>query len=318
MSGLDSYTSGPKETWRGWQWNRVIERLGGVRPKMSDKEIRIALSDKVVLYLCGPDNIDGREAVKRGFSKANLFAVDICEDNIRRVRSEGGIGLVGRLEQIIINWKENLPIDVIIADTCSGFNEAVLDLTDAVVGSAATNQQTVLSINMKRGRDAGTNYIREFAKTGSVSDLDTSDVKARLRLPASRFRTAKQRRYPKVLADSIEWLEREHMEWCGTAEAVNACARETLHRAKQWWWEMFKHDIMRAWNSSQPAFYTYKNKTNGVTTSVMDSVVCRAARLKDRDVRGDWLAASNKAYKGNVKGVIAAAKAIRTSRNGHI
>ena len=159
MAGLDSYANGTKETWRGWQWNRIVERLPGWRPNMGPSFYRNLCADKTVLYLCGPDDFDRQVALKKGFRHENLIACDL--DGVSHVRSGGGLGISCNLIDAISLWPKDWPLDVIIADFCGGITRESFDLALSVHWSPAVHSGTVLSANFLRGRDAWVNEIRQ-------------------------------------------------------------------------------------------------------------------------------------------------------------
>jgi hypothetical protein len=298
MVGLESYDSGAKETWRGWQWNRIVERLIGTR-RLSDKEKRLELAKKTVLYLCGPDDHDRTVALRHGFRSENLIAVDICSDNIAKVRKHGGIGIVSRLEQVVDGWS-GVHIDAIVADTCSGFDNAAFDLEQSMMRSKAVSHETVVSINLKRGRDPGSNHFRDLLKVHWSSN-------GRDKIMQSGFVGCAPDR-----------------ELSAINEAWSHIDGETLHRGKLWW---FYHtglheSIGEIWNSSRPVFYSYRTVTDSSVT-VMDSCVYLAVlhtgiekwREWSRNVEMPWKASPNKKHNPQVvKQKVAAAKAVRTMK----
>lgn len=152
MKGLDSYQSGTKGTWRGWQWNQISKRLCGGR-KLGPAAVRDVLSKKTVLYLVGPDDFDREAAIKRGFRNENLIAIDINNENIARVRTSGGIGLQGSLQQIILEWPRHQQIDAVIFDSCAGVNADFGYMILALAECPAMTADSVVSINLLRGRD---------------------------------------------------------------------------------------------------------------------------------------------------------------------
>jgi len=159
MVGLAEYTSRPKETWRGWQWNRIAERLAGDSKAPSAQ--RRACSRATALYLCGPEDIDRQVALGKGFRTENLVAVDLDEASILRVREGGGIGVCARLEELLVTWPADWPIDVVVADTCTGFSASAIGLFAALVASPGVSDRTVVSVNLQRGRDKDTTEWRE-------------------------------------------------------------------------------------------------------------------------------------------------------------
>lgn len=160
MVGLESYDGGEKQSWRGWQWNRIAEMLPGCRQGMRPSQLRSAARKAVALYLCGPDDMDREKALRSGFLNHNLIAVDIDEDNIENVRRTGGLGIVGNLADAIAMWPPTLMPSAIVADLTGGLTKSALDIHAALVLSGAIRAGTVVSINLLRGRDPQTNEWR--------------------------------------------------------------------------------------------------------------------------------------------------------------
>lgn len=163
MSGVESYDHGRKHTWRGWQWNLIVNRLPELRDAttFSARDAALAAKDKIVIYLCGSRDFDRQCGLARGFLNHNMIAVDVSEANIRRIRRRGGLGICGRLEHIIARWPSDWHIDVIIADLCSGLSKQVDGLIGVMRCSQAVTDNTVIAMNLFRGRDEWANPFRE-------------------------------------------------------------------------------------------------------------------------------------------------------------
>lgn len=163
MKGATQYDDAAKDAWRGWKWNTIAAALMNWR-ELGPAERARQLSTKTVLYLVGPDDHDRKRALARGFANHNLIAVDIVQDRIDEVRAAGGFGIRGSLQQLIMNWPSDWQIDVIDADFCSGLVCDVMNFPWCLNISQAIHPDTVVSINMMRGRDSQSNDIRRFYK----------------------------------------------------------------------------------------------------------------------------------------------------------
>jgi hypothetical protein len=150
--GLTEYRADQKNAWRGWQWNRIVERL------------TVPVEDATVLYLCGPEDIDREKALRLGFTNENLIAVDVDEESIRRVRASGGLGIAHDLTELVESWPREWPIDVVVADFHCGLNNMTMGFLDALCRGA---NLPVVSMNAQRGRDAQSAELRAEA----VDDL---------------------------------------------------------------------------------------------------------------------------------------------------
>ena len=138
--GLAEYRAKQKKDWRGWQWNRIVERL------------YVPVEDAVVLYLCGPEDLDRKKALERGFRNENLIAVDFSEENVKRVRAGGGLAICHDLDELLHSWPPNWTVDVIVADYCSGLNKATMGLIHSLFLTRSLDC-SVVSVNLMRGRD---------------------------------------------------------------------------------------------------------------------------------------------------------------------
>lgn len=163
-TGLSSYANATKESWRGWLWNRIVERLPefhrGHVPPIGSGRLRNVASQKTVLYLAGPEDNDRSFAIKRGFAHENLIALDRSGAVVSKVRQRGVIAINGDLCEAIGQWPESWPLDVIIADFCCGFNATAFALVSALIRGRAVTGQTVIAVNFLRGRDAESNELR--------------------------------------------------------------------------------------------------------------------------------------------------------------
>ena len=176
--GLDSYDNTQKHGWRNWAWNRVVERLpefiGRVSfnvKRMSNIDRRV-LEAKTVLYLSGPDDFDRQVALRLGFRNENIIAVDTDPGNIAMVRRNGGIGIVGKLDEVIMAWRSDWPVDAVIADLCCGLSLESLMLIRSMLASIAVPQSAVVAVNLQRGRDAASNQFRSEVDAASPEGLE--------------------------------------------------------------------------------------------------------------------------------------------------
>lgn len=187
--GLDEYTSKQKENWRGWQWNRIVEKLCGPR-NLGPAGIRNVLKDKTVLYLCGPDAFDREVALSHGFDDCNLIAVDTNADCIANVRRDGGLGITCTLGELLINWPADWKIDAVVADFCCGFEDASQGLPFALWRSpgiqAHTDTMPVVAVNLQRGRDNINESNHKFR--ASVADCMRPVVTSAFRFKGPEFK----------------------------------------------------------------------------------------------------------------------------------
>lgn len=150
MKGLDCYNAKSKEHHRGWAWNRLVERL--------DVPVHKARG----LYLVGPKDVDGTLAVKKGFARHNLLAVDESDSCVSSARNCGAIAIRGNLQQLLTVWNDS-PLDFLFLDTCSLVDTVMQMVTCAQLG-AALRDGTVLYANMQKGREADIKKFDVIAK----------------------------------------------------------------------------------------------------------------------------------------------------------
>jgi len=144
-----NYDYSEKNLWRRWLWNRISERVGKGKN-----------SSATILYLCGPDHLDRKWALHKGFTEKNLIGIDQDMSNIDHLRRSGGIGICESLESVIFNWSAKKPIDVIIADFCCGLQAHVIDrFIFSIILSEGVHDNTIIVVNLMRGRDGITNDL---------------------------------------------------------------------------------------------------------------------------------------------------------------
>lgn len=136
----DVFGNGTKETWRGWQWNRVCDRI----PKCERR-------DAVVLYLPGPEDRDRSSLINKGFSNHNLIAVDKSPQAVEGVRRGGGVAICENISDVVKAWPPSRRLDCISADLLGGFTDSSFKLWLAMI---LRGRPVVCAMNMMRGRDA--------------------------------------------------------------------------------------------------------------------------------------------------------------------
>jgi len=134
-----NYKFGTKNHWRRTIWNRIVERLF------------VPAKDAVVLYLAGEQDLDRTIAVAKGFQSHNLIAIDRSKRVVKMLRNNGTLALHGNLIEVIGEW-QNLKVDVVFADCCSGVSPEVAFLA-IKLGTAESFKDSVLAFNLMRGRD---------------------------------------------------------------------------------------------------------------------------------------------------------------------
>lgn len=200
--------------------------------------------DAVVLYLAGKDDLDRREALRRGFKTWNLIAVDSDRDVVEKIRSQGGLAIHGDIFEILMSWKPEPKIDAVVIDLCCGCSDFIQhwfrrNWREGLVGEYG---KIVVSINMLRGRE--TKYSREF------STMNMFDSKV------FGFNMRDKHRGKNLLASILSilsmWLENQIQKYGERFIVDNAISAIT--------------------DSLSPAFYSYRS-TKTKAPMMFDSVV---------------------------------------------
>lgn len=148
--GLSNYKFGRKNNWRRWSWNRCIE--------YSNKKP----SEIVCIYLPSKQNIDMIVAESKGIDPYNMYAVEKNVKVVKNLRKRKINVIHGELHDILNAWGVRPKIDVIHADFCSSLNnKIILRFGQSLIGNLSVRRNTVVVLNLLRGRDADSNCIRQ-------------------------------------------------------------------------------------------------------------------------------------------------------------
>lgn len=245
MKGATQYDDAAKDAWRGWKWNTIASAATGWLD-LPPKERARRLSDKTVLYLVGPDDHDRKRAMARGFRNENLIAVDLVQERIDEVRAAGGFGIRGSLQQLIMNWPEDWPIDVVDGDFCSGLTNDITSLPWCFIMSPSIQRDTIVSLNMMRGRDAQSNWLRDLICELTKHHTDRHDAESQMKHRAANW---------SHLLFDIEFKMSIHFGY-HTARSENSMDTRTREMVNEW----------------NPKANSYKSKTSG---QFFDSIVHR-------------------------------------------
>ena len=288
-----------KHRWRQRQWAEIRRRVvaQGKRP-----------GDCVVLYLAGKEDCDRTEARKNGFSSHNLIAVDTCEENIRRIRQAGGVGICADLRGVLAAWRGVPWVDVVVADFCCGLTPMAGGFLDVIARCSGrfSDTDTVVAANFKRGQDPQAVEVRKYAAglfeqvrydlvVGKGYTLLQVDGALRaLRKQGQRIREGKG--LARLLATFVEWnpdeKHRAKLFHLALARNLAVMCAETQGTCFAFWEEFYSR--------SRPEYDSYRD------TTTMDSVVFTLGNYFTCDVQVKGIE--------EVQHKVAAAKAIRTQR----
>lgn len=142
MSGIGasiSYISGAKNHWRRWVWNRLSER--------SD----VPAKERVVLFLASPELRDVEEALRRGYRRSNLIAIESDRERCIELRAKRITTLNLPAGKVLQQWPPYIPVDAVLLDLCGGVDGEVNRCLCGLMRSPFA--RTAVAINVQRGRD---------------------------------------------------------------------------------------------------------------------------------------------------------------------
>ena len=155
---IRSYADNPqKNNAREWKWKRIADRI-------------VDRANALILYLAGSEDLDRREAIKRGFSPNNLIAIEISKASVDILRSRKVITIPGKLHEIVPEWPPSMPIAAIVADFCSGLSKDTRRFALSLMYAPAVRRGTVLAVSCQRGRDipATFNWDESLLEVGNT------------------------------------------------------------------------------------------------------------------------------------------------------
>lgn len=313
------YDSKSKYHWRRWQWNRIEEKLKRCIP-------RRRRHDWTALYLAGPEDHDRALAKEFGFQDYNLIAIDRDQSCIDNVRKHGGIGICGDLDEIVLLWPHDWPVDVIVADFVCGLEVTVLsqffDMMD-YSGVVMTNQ-TIISTNWQRGRDSTTtDWRKALGEWGDlILSLHTQSEDFRL-----AFSDVHKNRAKGFLATYFYHFWKRYMRG-----ALSECGDQLPGFSGPW---TISHVIKQFIRDTAPSFHSYRQAPNRpyMDTVVFSALVGAKTMTPARSLRcflskmeggsgpcpSDSVLAQYQPKANHILHKIAAARAVRTMRmNGKL
>lgn len=135
-----NYKNGQKNHWRRTMWNFICK----ANP---DKSLP-------VVYLPGSEDLDAKEATRRGWDDRNLIAIERSGAVVKHLRSCARNVIRGDVASVVTNWPDDQPVGVVIADLQGGIGkDAFLVISAWLLNNAM--RRSVLMINLQRGREAG-------------------------------------------------------------------------------------------------------------------------------------------------------------------
>ncbi len=142
--GRESYKFGSKNNWRRRVWNEACKRLISQNKKLSECKI---------LYLPGPEDIDGKIAIEKGFKPWNLFCIERENDIINKLRYNHVNVIHGDINQVLSYWDIDDSIDFCFADFMCGIHNTSYRFLQNLLTTDALSKESVIAVNLLRGRD---------------------------------------------------------------------------------------------------------------------------------------------------------------------
>ena len=258
-----SYQNGTKACWRGWVWTQIERRL-----RLSGVNIKQATA----AYLAGPENNDRLHAISKGFKEQNLIAVDINQENVKRIRREGVLAVqeyIGRLCVVA-----DKPIDAVIVDYCGGVTESARAEMLLLLSSKSIHQNTVIVWNFLRGRDGGVSGVFSAETRQSISEQAKCsewcwDKRKRRYIDSGVLKTVGKHRGKLLFYLWYIWgamISIRCKRQCSSDDAFDVMKAYT--RSHDTWM------MDTIWNACQPSFCSYKSGT-----LFYDSVAMYAGRM---------------------------------------
>lgn len=140
MMGLPNYNLDHRNELRKYWWKLLAARCP------------VNVSDAVVIYLLGPDDLDRECAISEGFSSSRLFAVDMDGSNVKRARQHGQCAIQCMVEDLL--WVIKGEVHVLSLDTCGvAMSDSNMRLLIGMK-AAASNAGCAVFLNMQCGREA--------------------------------------------------------------------------------------------------------------------------------------------------------------------
>lgn len=113
-----------------------------------------------MVYLAGQNDFDSEIAKEKGFNINNLIAVDYNRKTTQRLRSSKRLTVCGDIMDVVEAWPITKKINVLILDFCCGLFTSIVEFLLKIPHFPQLSD-SVIVINLLRGRDAQTNTIRQ-------------------------------------------------------------------------------------------------------------------------------------------------------------
>lgn len=139
------YKNGQKNNWRRTVWNHLARNVRQTMP----------VRDAIVLYLPGSADLDRPQALRRGFTDANMIVCERDQALCGALRKNRRNVVSGDLLEILKAWPKDRAVGAIVADLQCGWSRYIELIIFVWMANPALAKATLL-LNMQRGRDDGT------------------------------------------------------------------------------------------------------------------------------------------------------------------
>jgi len=146
-----NYKFSTKNQWRKQMWNDIERRL--LRPP----------SEALVLYLPGPENIDEKELLQRGFKKQNLVGIERDKNTCMALRKRGVNCICADATKVIDAWPHDKFPDVIFMDFAGPITMRVYDWIKL---HSPGRDSTIWAFNVLCGRESHSPVINHWEEVG--------------------------------------------------------------------------------------------------------------------------------------------------------
>lgn len=296
ISGSEKdYKFGNKNNWRRWAWNRIEERID--RPRRDCK----------ILYLAGENNLDMKEASRRGFKSQNMIAIERDKKLCRDLRKKGITTIHGDMIETIKKWG-NEKIDIVISDYCCGLNNNVLEQI-VIAFWQPCFRDCVFSINLMRGREVvDNNFMTYFHANKRHRGLSFAGIVAACVLESTRGEDGERWFFidaEKITEDAINRrAEFSYNEY----KSGNLCFDSVVYKnPSREWARVVDAAIKRA----EGLFAQKQTLAPDFTDRQWESLVIKESEKWFERIYGSW--SPELLFKCEDKSIIAA-KAVRTMR----
>lgn len=241
------YKNGIKNHWRRTVWNEVLGRTRGREKK------------ELILYLAGPQDLDREVAISKGVPGQNLIAIDHASGNVARVRTRRGLAISADVFDVLHTWPDDRPVCAVMLDLCCGLSRDALSSYDILERKPL--RRAVVCINLMRGRDAETNWLRQqMSAHGFSGSIDGAE-------DITKHRAAQM-----LISHAWELVTLQYRVMSGDAPTEHACYLELEDKLSDDTWGLLRTAVYRQLaRFMRPRFFSYRSGVLRFDSAVFES-----------------------------------------------